>query len=292
MAAPDFSHKWETLRPAERRLSGIRLAELPDPGGGGAGDCACAARSARNARQDRRAGHARPPARGARVGACSRAGASRPTTAPGKPLVRDSCRNACCWASPALRRRNWRRCRCSRLLKHPLVGGEGDERLAWLDAVRAARPQAARPAAGGGPCRARRDSSASVREWQRRRGRAWKRLDGLLREPIPLARFARRSRARRRRSPATAAWRGPDGRMAAELLAELQASEAAQRLTVAAEDAVPLLRQLLDCARGAAALWRASAHLHLGPARGAAPARRPGGARRTQRRRLAGAAGA
>jgi ATP-dependent helicase/nuclease subunit B len=42
------------------------------------------------------------------------------------------------------------------------------------------------------------------------------------------------------------AWRGPDGRMAAELLAELQASEAAQQLLVAAEDAVPLLHQLLE----------------------------------------------
>src|SRR3954469_16114479 len=27
MASPDFSHKWETLRPAERRLSGIHVAE-------------------------------------------------------------------------------------------------------------------------------------------------------------------------------------------------------------------------------------------------------------------------
>src|SRR6478672_9015686 len=31
MAAPGFTHKWETLRPAERRLSDIRVAELPDP---------------------------------------------------------------------------------------------------------------------------------------------------------------------------------------------------------------------------------------------------------------------
>src|SRR6476620_4473090 len=30
MAAADFSHKWETLKPAERRLGGIRLAELAD----------------------------------------------------------------------------------------------------------------------------------------------------------------------------------------------------------------------------------------------------------------------
>ncbi|WP_196233183.1 PD-(D/E)XK nuclease family protein, partial [Sphingomonas segetis] len=42
------------------------------------------------------------------------------------------------------------------------------------------------------------------------------------------------------------AWRGADGRMGAELLAELQASEAAEQLMVTAEDAVPLLRQLLD----------------------------------------------
>src|SRR6185503_7404829 len=41
-------------------------------------------------------------------------------------------------------------------------------------------------------------------------------------------------------------WRGPDGRMAAELLAELQASASASQLTVPAEEAVPLLRQLLD----------------------------------------------
>ena len=30
MAAPRFSHKWEVLRPAERRLGGIRVAELSD----------------------------------------------------------------------------------------------------------------------------------------------------------------------------------------------------------------------------------------------------------------------
>jgi ATP-dependent helicase/nuclease subunit B len=43
-----------------------------------------------------------------------------------------------------------------------------------------------------------------------------------------------------------AAWRGPAGRSAAELMAELQVSQAAQRLDVSAEDTLPLLRQLLD----------------------------------------------
>ncbi|WP_343037790.1 hypothetical protein [Sphingomonas sinipercae] len=31
MAAADFSHKWNALKPADRRLSGIRVAELSDP---------------------------------------------------------------------------------------------------------------------------------------------------------------------------------------------------------------------------------------------------------------------
>ena len=39
---------------------------------------------------------------------------------------------------------------------------------------------------------------------------------------------------------------GPAGRMAAELLAELEASEAARGLIVTSDDALPLLRQLLD----------------------------------------------
>jgi ATP-dependent helicase/nuclease subunit B len=42
------------------------------------------------------------------------------------------------------------------------------------------------------------------------------------------------------------AWRGADGRMAAELLADLEVSQAAGAITLSAEDAVPVLRDLLD----------------------------------------------
>ena len=132
------------------------------------------------------------------------------------------------------------------LLKHPLVGGEGDERLAWLDAVRALdlKLRGPRPAAGIG--RARRAFRARLREWQTRPA-AREAIDGLLREPLVAGRVcAAARRARRKLSPATARGAGPAGRMAAELLAELQASDAARDLTVAADDAVPLLRQLLD----------------------------------------------
>ena len=134
------------------------------------------------------------------------------------------------------------------LLKHPLVGGEGDERLAWLDAVACARPRAARPAPAAGLARARRafrGQGRAMAAGARPRSTA---LDGAAVEAAAAGSFARAAgAAQRRRWPATRAWRGPDGRMAAELLAELQALRGGARsLTVGAEDAVPLLRQLLD----------------------------------------------
>ena len=55
------------------------------------------------------------------------------------------------------------------LAKHPLVGGEGDERLAWLDEVRAIdlKLRGPRPPAG----LAGLDSMLEGREWQQVRER-------------------------------------------------------------------------------------------------------------------------
>ena len=72
--------------------------------------------------------------------------------------------------------------------------------------------------------------------------------------------------------------------MAAELLGELQASAPAAQVTVSAERCGSAARPIARRARGAPALRRASANFHLGPARSAAAARGPGGARRAQRR--------
>ena len=73
--------------------------------------------------------------------------------------------------------------------------------------------------------------------------------------------------------------------MAAELLGELQASAPAAQVTVGAERCGSAARPIARRASGAPALWRSSANLHLGSARSAAAARRPGRARRAQRRR-------
>ena len=69
MAPPAFTEKWQRLRPQDRRLSGVRLLELADPGRGSAGDRDCASRSAGRTRTDGGAGDARPRSGAARLGA-------------------------------------------------------------------------------------------------------------------------------------------------------------------------------------------------------------------------------
>jgi ATP-dependent helicase/nuclease subunit B len=130
------------------------------------------------------------------------------------------------------------------LLKHPLVGGEGDERLAWLEAARVLdlKLRGPRPPAGI----AGLDAHFGVLpQWKRLRPSV-EVIDGWLREPVSLARLASILSNAADAIAGSSAWRGADGRMAAELLADLQSSEAARDLAVRADDAVPLLRQLLD----------------------------------------------
>ena len=133
------------------------------------------------------------------------------------------------------------------LLKHPLVGGEGDERLGWLDAVRAARPGAARAAAGARIAGARYAfrKSTGVAAASGRRSR---RSTGCWRVAA-LARSPNGWRVRREALAGEAAWRGAGGRVAAELLADLQGVAGAARLTVPAEEAVPLLAPIARRAR-------------------------------------------
>ena len=61
-----------------------------------------------------------------------------------------------------------------------------------------------------------------------------------------------------------AAWRGPDGRIAAELLAELEQSVDAVGIAVGSDDVVPLLAWLDGRNSGPSALWRSSAHFIWG----------------------------
>ncbi|MBV9464359.1 MAG: PD-(D/E)XK nuclease family protein, partial [Verrucomicrobiae bacterium] len=242
MAAPEFSHKWETLRPVERRLGGIRLTELPDP----AAEAQAIALALRQALEtpaktaalvtpDRQLA-GRVSALLARWGIAADDSAGKPLsgTPAGTLFLAIAKAAAEAFAPVAL----------LSLLKHPLVGGDGDERLAWLESVRELdlKLRGPRPPAG----LAGLDTHfGALLAWRRVRPKV-EAIGGVLREPATLSALATVLSEAAQKLAGDSAWRGPDGRMAAELLAKLQASDAARDLTARAEDVEPLLRQLLD----------------------------------------------
>ena len=245
MAAPDYSHKWETLRPAERRLSGIRLAELPDP----AAEAQAIGLALRRALETpgKTAALVTPDRQLAgRVSALLRRWAIQADDSAGKPLSEAPPGTLLLGIASALAE-DLAPVSLLALLKHPLVGGEGEARVEWLDHVRALdiALRGPRPPAGLAGLDALFAEKKVMRAWNAVRGRVAE-LDELLRDPLPLSRFAEILGEAATTLAGDAAWRGPDGRTAAELIAELQASESAARLTVSSEDAAPLLRQLLD----------------------------------------------
>jgi ATP-dependent helicase/nuclease subunit B len=140
------------------------------------------------------------------------------------------------------------------LLKHPLVGGTDEARRKWLDdarlldlALRGPRP------APGLRGLERHFEEKEVDRKCRGCFAAWKRvrpklepLDGQMREALALSGFAEKLVAGAESLAGDRGWRGQDGRMAAELLAELQASEQAHRIAVAPEEAATLLSDLLE----------------------------------------------
>ncbi|WP_343037789.1 double-strand break repair protein AddB [Sphingomonas sinipercae] len=144
------------------------------------------------------------------------------------------------------------------VLKHPLVGGVDEARLAWLEQVRLLdlALRGPRPAPGiEGLTR-----HFQEREHQRQRGcrgclAAWEGLRptlALLDEApaaLSLAQFATRVAQAAEALAGDNAWRGQNGRIAAELLADLQGLEEAQRLAVTPEDGLAILRQLLEAQR-------------------------------------------
>ena len=245
MAAPHFSHKWESLRPAERRLSGIRLAELPDP----AAEAQAIALAMREAleTQGRTAALVTPDRQlAARVSALLKRWGIDADDSAGMPLSSTPAGTLLLGIASAAAE-ELAPVVLLALLKHPLVGGEGEERLAWLDRIRSLdlALRGPRPPAGLAGLDSRFAEKGQSRAWAGARARV-DGLDRILREPLPLSRLAAELATAAEALAGDAPWRGPAGRMAAELLAELESSQSAAQLQVSAADAVPLLRQLLD----------------------------------------------
>jgi ATP-dependent helicase/nuclease subunit B len=244
MAAPEYSHKWEMSPAAERRLNGVRLAELPDP----AAEAQAIALALRETLETpgktvalvtpNRQLAARVSALLARwnIEADDSAGRPLSQTAPGTLLLGIVSAAAEELAPVSL----------LALVKHPLVGGGGDDRLAWLDIVRRLdlALRGPRPPAGVTGLDAVFTEKAES-DWKIVRERVAA-ISGLLKNAVPLSELARGVAEAAQALAGDAAWRGPAGRMAADLLAELQSAEAATRLRVGAEESVALLKQFLD----------------------------------------------
>ena len=242
MTAAEFSDKWSALKPYERRLTGIRVAELADP----AAEAQAIALALREAVEtpgrtaalvtpDRMLA-ARVSALLTRWGIIADDSAGRPLsqTAAGTLLLGIAAAAAEALAPVPL----------LALLKHPLVGGEGDARREWLDAVRDLdlALRGPRPPAGLAGLDVHLASSGA---WRRLRPFVLP-LEDLLAEPIGLDGLAAGLARAAGELAGANAWRGADGRIAAELVAELRSLPEAASLQVTAEETVALLRQLLD----------------------------------------------
>ena len=241
MTAADFSDKWSALRPSERRLTGVRAAEFGDSASEAQG-IALALREALET-PGQTAALVTPDRMLARrvsgllrrwgIEADDSAGRSLSETPVGTLLLAIASAAAEELAPVPL----------LALLKHPLVGGEGDERLRWLDSVRAVdrKLRGPRPPAG---IAGLDEQLSDVDTWSRLRPFVEK-IAPLLRTEVTIDGFARELASAATTLAGDRAWRGTDGRMAAELLEDLEVSSQSA-VTLNADEAVPVLRDLLD----------------------------------------------
>ena len=251
MASAQYSDKWSSLPAAERRLSGIRVAVLPDS----AAEAQAIALAIREALETpgRTAALISPDRMLARRVAAllSRWGIEADDSA-GKPLSELPAGTLLLGIASAIAE-ELAPVPLLALLKHPLVGGSDDDRVKWLDDIRLLDEalRGPRPAAG----LVGLDRHFQQREKDRKPkncGAAWKRvrpflasLDDRMRAGLSLADFVGKLVSAAQSLAGDRGWRGQDGRAAAELLAEIQASDQARRLTVIPEDAVAVLAELL-----------------------------------------------
>ncbi len=244
MAAPRFSGKWTALAPAERRLTGIRIAELPDP----ASEAQAIAIALREAVETlgKTAALVTPDRNlASRVSAHLQRWGIEADDSAGQPLSQAPA-GTLLLALAAATVENLAPVPLLALLKHPLVGGEDEERFAWLEAVRTLdlALRGPRPRAGIEGLDERFTEKKADRAWQAVRPFI-DQIDGR-KGATSLAGLAASLREMATTMAGDMAWRGPDGRLAAELLAEIEQSADAALIGHAYEDAVPILRSLLD----------------------------------------------
>jgi ATP-dependent helicase/nuclease subunit B len=246
MTAADFSDNWNALKPAERRLTGIHAAELPDP----ASEAQAIALAFREALET--------PGRTAALVTPDRLLAQRVSAILGRWGIQadDSAGRALSQLPPgtlllaiaSAAAEDLAPVPLLGLLKHPLVGGEGEARRRWMDDVRLLdlALRGPRPAGGiAGIDTHLAGFAGAERAWQRIRPslaklQALKRATSIAESAQALAETATELAGEN-------AWAGSAGRAAAELVAKVQSVKTDLPITLA--DAVPILGQLLEGVR-------------------------------------------
>ena len=245
MAAPEYSDKWMHLSGPERRLTGIRIAELPDPASE-AQAIAIALRIAVETEGMTAALVTPDRTLAARVSAHLVRWAIEVDDSAGQPLSATPA-GTLLLSIAAAAVEDLAPVALLALAKHPLVGGEGPQRLVWLDAVRALdlALRGPRPRAGLAGLDERFAEKKAAAPWAKVRPLVAP-LAGRIDAATSLAAVAIALRELVDALAGDAAWRGPDGRAAAALFADLEQSPDAGALTVTGDDLLPLLRQMMD----------------------------------------------
>ncbi len=252
-ASARHSDKWIALKPAERRLSGIRAAVFPDS----AAEAQAIALAMREALETpgRTAALVTPDRTLARrVSALLDRWGIEADDSAGKPLSEQPPGTLLLAIASAIAE-ELAPVPMLALLKHPLVGGSETERLKWLDdvrlldlALRGPRPPAGLDGLDRHFEEQEKDSHKKCRgclaAWRRIRPKL-EPLDGHMSGTGTLAAFLARLVRSAESLAGDRGWRGQAGRMAAELLAELEASAEAERMAVRAEDVAAVLGDLL-----------------------------------------------
>ena len=245
MVSAAFSDKWNDLPQRERRLTGVRLAELPDPASE-AQAIAIALREALETPGQTAALVTPDRTLAARVSAHLQRWGIEADDSAGQPLSKTPA-GSLLLAVTSAAVEDLAPVPLLALLKHPLVGGEGEARLAWLEAVRAMdlALRGPRPRAGLAGLDERLAVSRAAKHWDTVRALV-EPLTRPVEARLTLTTFAKSLREWATALAGDAAWRGPDGRLAAELIADLEASADAQAVAAAQDDLVPILRQIMD----------------------------------------------
>ena len=244
MTAADFSDKWSRLPPRERRLTGIRAAELADPASEAMAIAVAlrqsvemAGKTAALVTPDRTLA-ARVSALLGRWGIDADDSAGRPLSqAPAGTLLLAIATAAAEGLAPVA---------MLALVKHPLVGGGEGERGDWLAAARLLDLglRGPRPPPGIAGLDAHFAGKDAETAWVTVRKRLA--IVGSIEAPISLAEFASTLRDAATALAGDRAWSGTDGRMAAQLIGELEAAPDAATLMLDDAEWTVLLRDLLD----------------------------------------------